>query len=293
MDAHFRGHDRLLFKLRHCPAVASLEVFLYVAIHFGKENSVGYEKEFMRLAEIVKRLRKECPWDREQTHQSLRQSFIEETYEAIEAIDHQNWQELRNELGDVLLHVALQSAIGEENREFSLEDVIHHINEKLIRRHPHVFGEQASIDSSTQTRNWERMKLSEGRHSVVDGVPKEMPALLQALRLQEKASKVGFDWNNSEEVWKKVTEELRELQEAVTRGEKQNIEEEFGDLLFSLVNYSRFLHVNPEHSLRETSEKFVRRFHYIEQRLMEEKRDIYKSTLADLDTLWNESKKAL
>jgi len=254
---------------------------------------VGYEEEFTRLAEIVKRLRKECPWDREQTHQSLRQSFIEETYEAIEAIDHQNWQELRNELGDVLLHIALQSAIAEERSEFSLEEVIRHINEKLIRRHPHVFGERAIVDSSTQTRNWEKMKLSEGRHSVVDGVPKEMPALLQALRLQEKASKVGFDWKDSADVWKKVTEELGELQEAVTSGHKENIEEEFGDVLFSIVNYSRFLHVNPEQSLRETSDKFIRRFQYIEKRLAEEKRDIYQSTLADLDALWDESKKVL
>jgi len=254
---------------------------------------VGYEEEFTRLAEIVKRLRKECPWDREQTHQSLRQSFIEETYEAIEAIDHQNWQELRNELGDVLLHIALQSAIAEERSEFSLEEVIRHINEKLIRRHPHVFGERAIVDSSTQTRNWEKMKLSEGRHSVVDGVPKEMPALLQALRLQEKASKVGFDWKDSADVWKKVTEELGELQEAVTSGQKENIEEEFGDVLFSIVNYSRFLHVNPEQSLRETSDKFIRRFQYIEKRLAEEKRDIYQSTLADLDALWDESKKVL
>ena len=254
---------------------------------------MGYEEEFTRLAEIVKRLRKECPWDREQTHQSLRQSFIEETYEAIEAIDHQNWQELRNELGDVLLHIALQSAIAEERSEFSLEEVIRHINEKLIRRHPHVFGERAIVDSSTQTRNWEKMKLSEGRHSVVDGVPKEMPALLQALRLQEKASKVGFDWKDSADVWKKVTEELGELQEAVASGQKENIEEEFGDVLFSIVNYSRFLHVNPEQSLRETSDKFIRRFQYIEKRLAEEKRDIYQSTLADLDALWDESKKVL
>jgi tetrapyrrole methylase family protein/MazG family protein len=251
---------------------------------------VGYEEEFKRLTEIVKRLRKECPWDRAQTHESLRQSFIEETYEAIEAIDHKNWHELRNELGDVLLHVALQSAIGEEEHEFLLEEVIRHINEKLIRRHPNVFGEKASLDLPTQKRNWEKIKLSEGRHSVVEGVPKEMPALLRALRLQEKASKVGFDWSNSVEVWQKVTEELRELQGAVSGGTKEEIEEEFGDLLFSLVNYSRFLHVNPEHSLRETSNKFVRRFNYIERRLEEEGKDIYESTLAELDALWNESK---
>jgi XTP/dITP diphosphohydrolase len=270
--------------------IASLELFIYVAAHIRKEYYVGYEGEFKRLAEIVKRLRTECPWDREQTHESLRQSFIEETYEAIEAIDHNNWQDLRNELGDVLLHVALQSAIAEEQHEFSLEEVIRHINEKLIRRHPHVFGEKSNVDLSTQKRNWEKIKLSEGRHSVVEGVPKEMPALLQALRLQEKASKVGFDWSDAGEVWNKVTEEFRELQDAVSEGTKKIIQEEFGDLLFSLVNYSRFLRVNPEHSLRESSDKFVRRFQYIERRLENEGKDIYKSTLAELDVLWNESK---
>ena len=254
---------------------------------------MNYEEEFRRLVEIVKRLRVECPWDKEQTHQSLRHSFIEETYEAIEAIDHAQWQELRNELGDVLLHIALQSAIAEENGEFSLEEVIRHINEKLIRRHPHVFGERTSIDSATQTQNWEKVKLSEGRRSVVDGVPKEMPALLQAKRLQEKASKVGFDWNVSDDVWAKVTEELNELREAASGKEVEKIREEFGDLLFSLVNYSRFVGVNPEEALRETSEKFVRRFHYIEEKTIEQHRDLSHSSLAELDALWNEAKKIL
>jgi len=252
---------------------------------------VSYQDEFTRLVEIVKRLRVECPWDREQTHESLRQSFIEETYEAIEAIDHAHWEELRNELGDVLLHIALQSAIGEEKSEFSLEEVIHHINEKLIRRHPHVFGERLSIDAATQIRNWEKVKLSEGRRSVVDGVPREMPALLQAKRLQEKASKVGFDWKIPDDVWSKVTEELGELREAASRKEEEKTREEFGDLLFSLVNYSRFVGVNPEEALHETSEKFVRRFHYIEEKMAERNLDISRSTLAELDVLWNEAKK--
>lgn len=252
---------------------------------------MNYDEEFRRLIEIVKRLRKDCPWDREQTHESLRHSFIEETYEAIEAIDHRHWHELRNELGDVLLHVALQSAIAEEQSEFTLEDVIRRINEKLIRRHPHVFGEKSAVDLSTQKRNWEKIKLSEGRHSVVEGVPKEMPALLRALRLQEKAAKVGFDWNNAEEVWKKVTEEIHELHEAVQRQPKERIAEEFGDLLFSLVNYSRFLHLNLEHALRETAEKFVQRFNYIEKRLREQGKDIYSTPLKEMDALWNEAKK--
>jgi tetrapyrrole methylase family protein / MazG family protein len=248
------------------------------------------DDEFKRLREIVQRLRTDCPWDRVQTHESLRQSFIEETYEAIEAIDAGDWNELKIELGDVLLHIALQSAIAEERNEFTIEEVIRHINEKLIRRHPHIFGEQSAIDLSTQKRNWEKIKLSEGRHSVVEGVPKEMPALLRALRLQEKASKVGFDWNDSEDVWKKVNEELHELHEEVKRAEKENISDEFGDVLFSLVNYARFLHLDPEQALRETSNKFVRRFTYIEERLRQEQKDIYATTLAELDTLWNEAK---
>jgi XTP/dITP diphosphohydrolase len=252
---------------------------------------VKYDEEFKHLIEIVKRLRKDCPWDREQTHESLRHSFIEETYEVIEAIDRRHWHELRNELGDVLLHIALQSAIAEEQNEFTLEDVIRRINEKLVRRHPHVFGEKSTVDLSTQKRNWEKIKISEGRHSVVEGVPKEMPALLRALRLQEKAAKVGFDWNNAEEVWKKVTEEIHELHEAVQHQPEEKIAEEFGDLLFSLVNYSRFLHLNPEHALRETAEKFVQRFNYIEEKLREQGKDIYRTPLKEMDALWNETKK--
>jgi MazG family protein len=247
-------------------------------------------EEFKRFGDIVKRLRKECPWDSVQTHESLRHGLVEETYEALETIDDGNWGELKNELGDILLHIGLQSAIGEERNEFTMEDVLRGINEKLIRRHPHVFGERSAIDLSTQKRNWEKIKLSEGRHSVVEGVPKEMPALSRALRLQEKASKVGFDWNNSEEVWKKIDEEIHELRDAVDHGEKEEISEEFGDVLFSLVNYARFLHLDPEQTLRETSKKFVRRFNYIEQCLLEARKDIYTVTLAEMDALWNEAK---
>ena len=252
---------------------------------------MNVENEFREFIAIVQRVRKECPWDREQTHRSLRHSFIEETYEAVEAIDNGHWEELRNELGDVLLHVALQSAIGEEEHQFTLGEVIHHVNEKLVRRHPHVFGEPKKVDAASQKRNWERIKLSEGRTSVVDGVPKQMPALLQALRLQEKASKVGFDWTNPDDVWKKVTEEMGELHESVGQGSPEKISEEFGDLLFSLVNYARFLHLNPEHSLKETSEKFLRRFQYIEDRLREAGKDIYNTSLKEMDTLWDEAKK--
>lgn len=256
------------------------------------EVGVHYSEEFIRLVEIVKQLRNECPWDRVQTHQTLRESFIEETYEVIEAIDNGRWNELRNELGDVLLHIALQTAIAEEQSEFTLTDVIHHINEKLIRRHPHVFGEPRAIDAGTQKRNWEKIKLSEGRTSVVEGIPAQMPSLLRALRLQEKAAKVGFDWTAPEEVWNKVAEELRELRDAVDGASKEKVAEEFGDVLFSLVNYSRFLHLNPEHALRETAEKFVRRFQYVEKRLRDQGKDIYGATLEEMDALWNSAKEA-
>ncbi|MGA7160689.1 MAG: nucleoside triphosphate pyrophosphohydrolase [Bacteroidota bacterium] len=248
------------------------------------------DEEFKRLLDIVKRLRTECPWDREQTHESLRQSFIEETYEAIEAIDDGDWNELKVELGDVLLHIALQSAIAEERNEFTTEDVLRNINDKLTRRHPHIFREKSSIDLTTQKRDWEKIKLSEGRHSVVEGVPKEMPALLRALRLQEKASKVGFDWSKSEEVWKKVEEELQELHNAAEQEEQEKISDEFGDVLFSLVNYARFLHLDPEYALRKTSNKFIKRFNYIEDQLRKEQKDIYATTLAEMDALWNKAK---
>jgi MazG family protein len=251
------------------------------------------EKEFQRLVDIVQRLRKECPWDSVQTHESLRQGFIEETYEAVEAIDSKNWTELRNELGDVLLHIALQSQIANEQNEFTIDEVLRHINEKLMRRHPHIFGNEVVPNLASQTQNWEKIKLSEGRYSAVEGVPREMPALLRALRLQEKASKVGFDWKNSEEVWNKVTEELQELREAVEHKTEDKISDEFGDLLFSLVNYSRFLHLDPEQALKETSSKFIRRFNYIEDRLREQQKDIYSSTLAEMDILWNEAKKVV
>ncbi|MCX6138675.1 MAG: nucleoside triphosphate pyrophosphohydrolase [Ignavibacteriales bacterium] len=245
---------------------------------------------FEELQSIVRRLRVECPWDREQTHTSLRQGFIEETYESIEAIDAGDWNELCTELGDVMLHIVLQAAIAEEQHEFTMADVLTRISEKLRRRHPHVFGDAETPDTASQVRTWEKIKRSEGRTSIVDGVPKEMPALLRARRLQEKASKVGFDWNDRSLVWKKVAEETAELHEAVESGDQRHAEEEFGDLLFALVNYSRFLKIDPEQSLRETCTKFVKRFQYIEQRLREQGKDIDVTSLEEMDELWNEAK---
>jgi len=249
-------------------------------------------EEFSRFVEVTKRLRKECPWDREQTHASIRQSLIEEAYEVVETIDGSDWGELRKELGDLLLHVVFHANIAEEQGEFTLAEVIDGISEKLIRRHPHVYGTAKVDGAAAVAENWEKLKMHEGRLSLLDGVPKELPALLRAHRLTERASKVGFDWENKEDAWKKVDEEMGELHRAIEAGDQEQVEQEFGDLLFGLVNYSRFLAVNPELALRGTVEKFIRRFQYIERELRARGKDIHTSTLAEMDALWNEAKRA-
>ena len=247
-------------------------------------------KEFLEFVDIVHKLRKECPWDKEQTHSSIRHSLIEETYEVVEAIDQCNLEDLKKELGDLLLHVVFHASIAEQANEFTLEDVIKTITEKLIRRHPHVFGEVEVSDSKQVISNWEKIKMTEGRNSVMEGVPKELPALLRAHRLQDKASKVGFDWEKKEDAWKKVDEEMNELHRAIESGKQDDVEAEFGDLLFAMVNYSRFINVNPEIALRQTVEKFITRFQYIEKRLKEIGKDIHSSSLEEMDKLWEEAK---
>lgn len=248
-------------------------------------------EELTRFVEITKRLRRECPWDREQTHASIRHSLIEEAYEVVESIDQNNSDELRKELGDLLLHVVFHSNIAEEDGKFTLQDVIEGISEKLIRRHPHIYGTTKVGGAAEVKQNWEKLKMQEGRESLMDGVPKELPGLLRAHRLQDKASKAGFDWKKKEDAWRKVDEEMRELHEAITLGEAIKIEGEFGDLLFALVNYSRFIEVNPEIALRRTIEKFITRFKFIEARLKELGRDIHTSSLEEMDALWNEAKR--
>jgi len=249
------------------------------------------EQRFGEYLEVVRRLRRECPWDREQTHQSIRHSLIEETYEVIEAIDHHSMDELQRELGDLLLHIALHAVIAEESGAFSIDDVLAGSLEKIIRRHPHVFG-STTVNSVAEIRqNWERIKLTEGRSSVVDGVPKELPALLRATRVQEKASKVGFDWKAKSDVWAKVEEEIRELQLAERHAESSLVEEEYGDLLFALVNYGRFLQVNPELALRRAVEKFLARFKAMEARLKQRGRELHETSLEEMDRLWDEGKK--
>lgn len=246
---------------------------------------------FDRLVKIVRRLRRECPWDREQTHQSIRHNLIEEAYEVVEALDAEDMESLRGELGDLLLHVVMHAVMAEQAGTFSLKQVVDGISTKLIRRHPHVFGTAAAGDAGEVLRNWEQLKLAEGRTSVLDGVPGHLPALQRALRVQEKAAHVGFDWERAEDAWEKVREEIEELHGALAGGDAAAAEEEFGDLLFALVNYARFRGIHPENALRATVEKFTRRFRYIERELRAKGKEPRTSTLEEMDGLWNAAKR--
>lgn len=247
-------------------------------------------KKFEDLVTIVKILRKECPWDRKQTHQSIKDNLIEEAYESVEAIDSQDFEELKKELGDVLLHIVFHSNMADENNYFSIEDVIYSIQEKLIRRHPHVFGDEVADDESQIAENWENMKLKEGKESILEGIPQTLPALIRAQRMQEKAANVGFDWPEFSQVWQKLEEELQEFKEVLEEGDQQKSQEEFGDILFSLVNAGRFFNLNAEDSLRLTNKKFIRRFQYIEEQLNNEEKSISDVTLEEMDKHWNQAK---
>ncbi len=257
------------------------------------------ESKFKELVDIVRKLRIECPWDREQTNDSIKAATIEEAYEVVESIDNKDYDELKKELGDLLLHVIFHSVIAEEDNNFKLEDVITSIKEKLIRRHPHVFGDVVVENSEHVKKNWESIKLKEGRKSVLDGVPEIMPSLQRAYRLQEKASKVGFDWNNKDDIWKKVVEEIEEMHLEEVKEQKskvknelnEELENEIGDVFFALVNYARFLKINPENALRKTNKKFITRFNYIEKKLRENGKKINESNLEEMDVYWNESKR--
>jgi len=260
--------------------------------------------KFNEFVEIVKRLRKECPWDREQTNDSIKAATIEEAYEVVESIEKKNYSELRNELGDLLLHVVFHTIIASETSEFTIDDVIDSIKEKLIRRHPHVFGEVKVSGSAEVKKNWEEIKLEEGRNSVLDGIPEMLPSLQRAHRLQEKASKVGFDWEKKEDVWKKVIEEIEEMHEIekikaqatnVKRKEEiyNQLENEIGDVFFALVNYARFLDVNPENALRRTNSKFIKRFGYVEEKIKSLGKKLTESNLKEMDFYWEESKKII
>lgn len=247
--------------------------------------------KFNDLLDVMWKLRRECPWDKEQTHDSIKAATLEEAYEVVEAIDNADMKELKSELGDLLLHIVFHSVIAEENKNFTIDEVIKTIEEKLIRRHPHVFGDVKVNGNKDITRNWEAIKLTEGRNSVLEGVPKNLPELYKAFRMQEKVSKVGFDWGKREDVWDKVQEEIKELQQAEVSGNEKELEEEMGDLIFSIVNYSRFIGINPENALRRTNEKFVKRFRFVEKKVGELNKSITESNLEEMDKFWEESKK--
>jgi len=244
-------------------------------------------KLFEQLVKIMKRLRRECPWDKEQTLESLRRFVLEEAYEVVDTIDRRDWQELSEELGDLLLQIVFQSEIAEENKFFTLSTVIEGINQKLIERHPHVFDSKKVNSAREVEQNWERIKLkNENRDSLLAGIPESAPALLRAQRIQEKASRVGFDWKQSNEVLDKIEEEIRELRQAILQDDNQNIEEEMGDLLFSVVNLSRFLNISAEDALRASNKKFMRRFMKLEKKFKNDYDKMKQAGIQELDRLW-------
>ena len=244
-----------------------------------------------RLVNIMDELREKCPWDKKQNIHTLRQQTIEETYELADAITGKDWQGIKEELGDLLLHIIFYSKIGLEENKFTLQEVIDGICEKLIKRHPHIYGNVKVNDEEDVKKNWEQIKLSEGKKSVLSGVPKSLPAMVKAMRIQEKAKQVGFEWATKEQVWDKVEEEKLELLEAVASREKEHIEEEAGDLFFSVINYVRFLKVDAENALDLTNKKFINRFTKMEEAVGKKGMNLRDMTLTEMDAIWNEIKK--
>ncbi len=255
----------------------------------NKENA---KKAFEELLHIMDDLRKGCPWDKEQTFESLRHLTIEEVYELSEEIKDQNYQNIKGELGDLLLHIVFYSKLGEEKKEFDITDVIQAINKKLIFRHPHIYGDTSVVDAKEVKENWEKLKMKEGKKSVLEGVPRSLPPLIKAYRIQDKARGAGFDWEKTEQVWDKVQEEMNELKAEVQSQESQEkIEGEFGDLLFALINYARFIGVNPEDALERTNKKFINRFQYMEEKVKESGLDLMEMDLMSMEEFWKAAKK--
>ena len=256
---------------------------------------------FLRLVSIMDDLREKCPWDRKQTIQTLRHMTIEETYELTDAITEEDWNGIREELGDLLLHIVFYAKLGVEQNKFTLEEVIDGISEKLIARHPHIYSDVKVNDEEDVKRNWEKLKLKEGKKSILSGVPKSLPATVKAMRLQEKAKQVGFEWENKDQVWEKVEEEMGELKSAIGDWQSadhddlaiqhKKVEEEFGDLVFSLINYARFLRVDAENALEVTNKKFIRRFTQMEEEASKSGKDLSDMTLIEMDSIWNSIKK--
>jgi len=247
--------------------------------------------EFLRLVQIMDELREKCPWDKKQTIETLRQLTIEETYELTDAITDKDWKGIKEELGDLLLHIVFYAKIGREKNEFTLEEVISGVCEKLIVRHPHIYGDVKVDNEEDVKQNWEKIKLREGKTSILGGVPKSLPALVKAIRLQEKSKTVGFEWDNTSQVWDKVKEEMLELEEAVASGETDKMEDEMGDVLFSLVNFARFLQVDAENALERTNKKFIERFTCMEKAAAAENKMLHDMSLQEMDELWNKMKR--
>jgi XTP/dITP diphosphohydrolase len=246
---------------------------------------------FGRLLDIMDELRSKCPWDREQTFESIRNNTIEETYELADAILNKDMEHIRKELGDLLLHIVFYAKMGSETGDFDIADVSNSISEKLIFRHPHVFGDSDVKDNpETVKKNWEELKIKEGNHSVLGGVPQSLPALIKANRIQEKARAVGFDWDERSQVWDKVEEELHELKLEIERMDRNKIEDEFGDLFFSLVNAARLYHVDPETALERTNRKFIRRFNFLEMNTLKKGRSLRNMTLGEMNEIWEQAK---
>ena len=246
---------------------------------------------FNRLLDIMDDLREKCPWDQKQTFESLRHLTIEETYELADAILENDLPEIKKELGDVLLHIIFYAKIASEKKAFDIGDVATAISEKLVHRHPHIYGDIKVSNEEDVKRNWEQLKLKEGKKSVLEGVPQSLPAIIKASRIQEKVAGIGFDWEQPEQVWDKVQEELSELNEEIKAGNNENIEKEFGDVLFSMINYARFINVNPENALEKTNKKFINRFQYLEKAAKKENKQLSDMSLEEMDVFWNESKK--
>jgi XTP/dITP diphosphohydrolase len=247
-------------------------------------------ESFLRLVKIMDELREQCPWDKKQTIHSLRQLTIEETYELTDAISEENWKHIKEELGDLMLHLVFYAKIGTEQQQFTLPEVLNGICDKLIARHPHIYSDVKVTDEEDVKRNWEKLKMKEGKTSVLSGVPKGLPSMVKAIRIQEKAKQVGFEWENKEQVFEKIEEERGELKEVVQTGEQEKIEEELGDVFFSLVNYARFLQIDADHALERTNQKFMKRFVQMEQEALSEGKQLTHMTLEEMDSIWNRIK---
>ena len=249
-----------------------------------------YSTSLERLRNIMDELREECPWDKKQTIHTLRPQTLEEVYELTDAINNEDWKGIKEELGDLLLHIVFYSKIGSEQKQFTLEDVIEGVCNKLVNRHPHIYS-NVKVENDTEVKqNWEKIKQQEGKKSILSGVPPSMPALIKALRLQEKTKQVGFEWDNVGQVREKVEEEMRELYEAVEEGDEKHIEEELGDVLFALINYARFVKTDPEKALEQTNKKFIRRFQQVEEMAAAQGKSLHDMNLEEMDTLWNKVK---